>query len=146
MRTCLKCKKQSDSFYRGMTRCVSCINQQHSEYYRKNREKVLRVVRVYNERNREAKNKYLRYYRLKTYGLSEVDYKLLLSNQNGACAICLTSSKTLCVDHCHTTGKVRGLLCRRCNLLIGYAKDSVTVLQEAIKYVSSKGEINATNS
>lgn len=56
------------------------------------------------------------------------------------CAICaITTSDVLHVDHCHTTGKIRGLLCHQCNVLLGASKDSITTLQNAIKYL---GEYN----
>ena len=61
------------------------------------------------------------------YGLSYDDWQAMLKRQNGHCKICdkkmgLTKAgnTNLHVDHCHTTGKVRGLLCARCNMLIGF--------------------------
>ena len=62
-------------------------------------------------------------------------------NQNGACAICgIVSQKPLHVDHNHSTGRVRGLLCTRCNSMIGYARDSVTLLQKGIEYLEFNTE------
>jgi hypothetical protein len=56
-------------------------------------------------------------YLQRRYGLSRADYDALLKRQGGVCAICgKPSEKTLCVDHCHATGTIRGLLCRKCNL------------------------------
>src|SRR6266851_2205326 len=53
---------------------------------------------------------------LKRYGISEEEYERLLRLQNGVCAICKEKPEGwLCVDHCHLTGKVRGLLCKNCN-------------------------------
>ena len=78
------------------------------------------------------------------YGLSLKDYQSLLDKQNGLCAICKqpeTSKsrsgklKSLAVDHCHITGKVRGLLCHHCNTGIGKLKDNVELLESAIKYL-----------
>lgn len=60
--------------------------------------------------------------RLAQYGLEPVDYMRMLDAQNGVCAICRQSCKTgrdLAVDHCHSTGVARGLLCTACNLLVG---------------------------
>jgi hypothetical protein len=55
------------------------------------------------------------------------DYDRMLAKQNGACAICKTTTidkqdrrKYWCVDHCHATGKVRGLLCVKCNIFLGH--------------------------
>ena len=75
------------------------------------------------------------------YGLSYEDYLAMLDRQNGRCAICgtheyTTSNKArLHVDHDHTTGTVRGLLCHNCNLVLGNAKDSRFVLESAIRYL-----------
>ena len=61
--------------------------------------------------------------------------------QNYCCAICKTHSdllpRNLAVDHCHTTGKVRGLLCTNCNIGLGMLKDSSEILNLAIKYLKS---------
>lgn len=70
------------------------------------------------------------------YDLTEEQYDKMFENQNGRCAICFGESKIkLSVDHCHKTGKVRGLLCRKCNLGIGFLNDSVDFLSRAIKYL-----------
>ena len=56
----------------------------------------------------------------KNYGLSRIKYDNIFNAQGGKCAICNTDGRELCVDHDHTTGKVRGLLCHRCNFALGY--------------------------
>ena len=81
---------------------------------------------------------------LKEYGLTTEDYSAMLKAQNNLCAICGNpetatyrgKTKALCVDHCHKTGEVRGLLCRECNLGVGYFQDAPNVLRHAIKYLS----------
>lgn len=72
--------------------------------------------------------------RKSTYGISASEYDALKLSQNGRCAICNTDAK-LCVDHDHDTGKVRGLLCMKCNSSIGFANDDATVLKSAIEYL-----------
>jgi len=58
------------------------------------------------------------------YGISSKDYFIMLDAQNGKCAICdKTTEEKLCVDHDHKTGKVRGLLCRNCNLKLQIYED-----------------------
>jgi len=66
------------------------------------------------------------------------EYTKLLRDQNGVCAICLSSPKhrALDVDHSHQTGNIRGLLCSVCNLAIGYFKDSPALLFRAIGYLT----------
>jgi Recombination endonuclease VII len=64
------------------------------------------------------------------YGISRADYAALLARQGGVCAICgKPPEKTLCVDHCHLTGRIRGLLCRKCNFGLGcYAEDQAAMI------------------
>lgn len=71
------------------------------------------------------------------YGLSPEGYKVLLDAQQGCCATCggTNAGKQLDVDHDHVTGKVRGLLCRRCNLALGHAQDSPEVLRRLTEYL-----------
>lgn len=70
----------------------------------------------------------------------------LLDAQGGVCAICGndedgTGQRQLSVDHGHETGAVRGLLCNRCNPMLGYARDSIAVLQAAIEYLGSGNQV-----
>lgn len=73
------------------------------------------------------------------YGITLADYLRLMDEQNHECAICADPSngRRLDVDHCHSTGKVRGLLCRRCNLILGHAEDEPEVLILAASYLES---------
>jgi hypothetical protein len=71
----------------------------------------------------------------KIYRLSLVDYDALLQRQNGVCAICKRSGRALCVDHCHACGKVRGLLCGKCNSVLGFCDDSRAHLLAAAAYL-----------
>lgn len=78
---------------------------------------------------------------LKTrYGISEVEFLAVLEKQKGKCAIC--QSKQLCgkrrklyIDHCHKNDTLRGLLCFRCNTLLGMAQDKISILLSAAKYL-----------
>lgn len=99
----------------------------------------------YRERNPERAANTSRNTHLKnTMGISLKIYEELLAAQRGVCAICGNvetalgrggAIKPLAVDHCHTTGRVRGLLCYACNTMLGFSKDNVTVLQTAINYL-----------
>jgi hypothetical protein len=79
------------------------------------------------------------------FGITLNEYNTLLSNQKGMCAICGKSpeqnKKRLAVDHCHNSSKVRGLLCSACNQGIGLFKDSVSLLQSAILYLTPTPKI-----
>jgi len=84
------------------------------------------------------------------------EYDKMLAAQNGVCKICLKPEATvhkksgtifsLSVDHNHTTGKVRSLLCRKCNLGIAQFNESTEDLMAAILYLKSHGEKNEYNS
>lgn len=73
------------------------------------------------------------------YGISALDYNIMLIDQNGCCYICGTNQKdlnvTLAIDHCHSTGKVRKLLCNLCNQGLGSFKDREDLLKKAIDYL-----------
>jgi len=74
----------------------------------------------------------------KRYGLRPEQFEALLKEQNNSCAICLISFSgeiTPYIDHDHKTNKIRGLLCLSCNLSLGGFKDSISNLENAIKYL-----------
>lgn len=76
---------------------------------------------------------------LRNYGLTQKDFDLLLEKQGGTCAICKGESRVirpgLCVDHNHSTGKVRGILCHKCNVALGTLEDSPARAQSVIEYL-----------
>jgi hypothetical protein len=74
----------------------------------------------------------------KRYGLSIEQKQELVDKQNSKCAICnndLKDAHDVCVDHNHITNKIRGILCRKCNLGIGHLNDSTQILKSAILYL-----------
>ena len=62
---------------------------------------------------------------------------MLVDKNNGKCYICneFPINKKLYVDHCHVTQKIRGVLCIKCNSLLGFCNDRIEVLDTAIKYL-----------
>lgn len=88
------------------------------------------------------------------YGIDEYKYEDMLISQNYTCAICknpetATDIRTgkiyeLSVDHCHTTGQVRGLLCTNCNTAIGALQDSIPNLLSAIDYLEANSDLEPT--
>lgn len=79
---------------------------------------------------------------IKLYGIGTEEYEKILAEQNGSCKICWAepTGKSLAVDHCHSTGRVRGLLCSRCNQALGLFNDDCDRLQRAIKYLEVNRE------
>lgn len=83
------------------------------------------------------------YYLRKTYGISLERYQEMESAQDGRCRICgetCPSGRALAVDHCHTSGEVRGLLCGQCNNGLGRFKDRPDLLRAAADYLESANE------
>lgn len=73
----------------------------------------------------------------KKFGITLERYRQMHAEQGGLCAICMMppGKKALAVDHCHETGKVRALLCGKCNPMLGLAKESPLVFMAAIAYL-----------
>lgn len=78
------------------------------------------------------------------YGISSADYHKLLKEQNGGCAVCRQPPDKikLSIDHNHLNGRVRGLLCNPCNLVLGLMKDKHERLLKAYEYLKKNNEID----
>jgi hypothetical protein len=74
------------------------------------------------------------------YGITSSDFEKMVSAQAGKCAICLKEQQeeVLYVDHCHETGRVRGLLCRLCNFALSNLKDDPAAAARAARYLRQK--------
>lgn len=86
----------------------------------------------------ECSKQYVKDQRFARYGITEQQYRTIEKAQAGKCAVCKTlppEGKVLCIDHDHSTGNVRGLLCAPCNSALGLLKDDVASLQNAIVYL-----------
>ena len=74
----------------------------------------------------------------RNYDLTVEQYEAMKREQDNKCAVCATTPiDKLCVDHCHTTGKIRKLLCRNCNKALGILKDSPDLLRKAAIYLET---------
>jgi len=103
------------------------------------RARVNAACRAYYQAHKQEVGKQVRTAQLKRrYGISPAEYDALLAKQGGACAICRRRAKgRLCVDHCHVTGMVRGLLCNECNGALGYLRDDQASLVAALAYLGA---------
>lgn len=105
------------------------------------RDKRLEYNRLWMRRRREHDRDYALKHRVSKYGLSCEDFENLRKMQDGKCAICqdvFVASKRLHVDHNHSTGKVRGLLCSPCNRGLGQFGDDVNRLEKALAYLRAR--------
>lgn len=118
--------------------CKDCSHKQREEW-RKTNPLDNERNKVYNKTHAlEIRGKKLvkQYWPQLTWEQAIEMWNLLLKEQNGACGICKKEKKSLHVDHNHTTGKVRGLLCYNCNNGLGRFKDSIEFLYNAVKYLT----------
>ncbi|MFJ1865540.1 endonuclease VII domain-containing protein [Streptomyces sp. NPDC088097] len=116
--------------------CSSCRNEKPKSAFHKEprngdgRSSQCKACASLGHRNRTLRRK---------YGITAAEYDALVAAQNGLCRICLnpppSDQRGLVVDHCHSTGTVRGLLCNNCNALLGMAADDVARLRSAIDYL-----------
>lgn len=123
--------------------------------YRKNGERVRARMRAQYLSDPEKFRQKARVYRrsegalansLKEFGITPDRYRELLAAQGGGCAICGAKNgrggARLSVDHCHQTGKVRGILCGRCNVALGQFGDTAQSLQKAVNYLIAAESID----
>jgi len=118
------------------------LASKQKEWRENNKEQMIATNKKWRKKNKAQQ---AAYYRKKKYGVSPEDYDTMLEEQNNKCKICLVSFTTLKphnihVDHCHTTKKVRGLLCNLCNVGLGTFKDNTETLTNAIVYLEHTQE------
>ena len=149
MRICTKCgrefpatpeffHRQKDGKHGITSRCKQCTNRYGRKWYQSNKEKVKQSNYKWRAKNLGRSQAAGRKWKLKRYRISLAEFDTMMKEQNGVCAICNKPAKvgkSLCVDHDHKTGKIRGLLCQSCNLLIGNAKDDIEVVFKALHYL-----------
>jgi hypothetical protein len=118
-------------------------------WYKENKERLKELKKVYYQNNKiPQRERDL----LSRYGISIKDYDLMRENQEYKCKCCGVTEqtllelypnshhKTLCVDHCHTTQKVRGLLCNKCNTFIGFLEARSQHFEKAVSYLNESKE------
>ena len=126
-KVCIKCKivkTEADFHKRSPTKlrttCKQCRAIQHKTTPLQNKESNLK----------------------RTYRITLSQFNIMLVKQNNKCLICLKEMNKPNVDHCHKTGKVRGLLCTHCNFGLGHFHESLEFLTNAINYIKEHNEPN----
>jgi len=127
--------------------CNKCYDElgEHNwpDYIRKTNTYCCRLCKLQYTREWKAANPDS--WKRNTYGITQEEYLEMLKKQNDSCAICHTKTaggknNVWHIDHNHTTGKVRGLLCWACNSGLGQFRDNVQSLTAAIKYLKDNDE------
>ena len=154
MKACIKCEKKlpSTRFYKGRNDCKDCRKKYMDDYrkkrnynkmyYEQNKEKdKKRCLENYykNKDNPEKKLKWRENQLKVKYNMTLDDWNSMYEDQDYRCAICRTDNPKgqgiLHVDHCHSSGNIRGLLCHHCNIALGSFSDSIETLENAIEYL-----------
>ena len=146
---CRKCGA-TERYVSGNHNCVACSkkssqrrnqNGKQKKYVQDNSEKINAYnLERYHSLTEEKKLRRNRAATIAIYGLTLEDYDAMIVEQNGVCAVCKMPEedprrKHLCVDHDHETGKVRALLCNRCNRGMGIWRDNIHLLEQAVLYL-----------
>lgn len=120
-----------------MARDIEKRKEYQKQYYAKTRLSRIEYMKKYQQKfpegmwRRTIKSR---------YGVTEEQYNRMAKAQGGVCAICGTvPTKRFSIDHNHVTKQVRGLLCNKCNMGLGYFKDSISSLEAAAKYLKGDG-------
>lgn len=154
MKSCIKCgeEKPLSEFYSNKygkdgrrTDCKSCSNIERVKNYNPDKQKI------YNDSRKEYSRQYQdnKMYWIKKYGITPEQYWKMYEQQNGLCKTCGNPEtsvrsngqiKLLSIDHCHRTGKIRGLLCQKCNSALGLVLENVKTLINMIDYIEENME------
>ena len=158
MKKCSKCKevKSNSEFWKDLrkssalcSKCKSCMKEAKKKYL-----KTLKGQQLQKEANERYKNKYpdkktpykKKWHLKHAYNLSSDEHYQMWVNQNGCCAVCNNpiDYDNLSTDHNHITGQIRGLLCKKCNLGLGYFytdEHGTKLLEKATQYIKHYDKI-----
>lgn len=121
--------------------CKSCSKTKNKKYFENNKQTLNQKQKEWNSSNKQkVRNSKLK----RKFGINLEEKEKLFSLQNHQCAICKTKEnirdRDWDVDHCHITGKVRGILCSNCNRGLGLFKDDPSTLLSAFAYLKKHVE------
>lgn len=114
------------------SRCNDCLSMLHKDWCYNNTDKV---------RQYRAKDEWTLKKRCARHGITEQEFWTIYEEQDGCCAVCdkEIEAEGSAIDHNHTTGDVRGILCKNCNRALGLFGDSPSTLLQAAAYLMAKG-------
>lgn len=152
---CSRCKSNKDVNYFNKSSqspdgrqywCRDCVSANTIRYYKeRNLDPVFRKQQ--SKKSAQVKKNNPDHYKnlelIRSYGITLETYQSMLIDQQNQCGICHKDMKKPNVDHCHATSKVRKLLCKKCNTLLGQAEDNVNILLNAVSYLKEfQNEVN----
>jgi hypothetical protein len=161
MKKCTACKREKsiDEFRKAkgykdgiFSTCKTCEKERLKEWRKANPDKVkaqntrsntkrrINETGYFDPNRKEEWSRAKRSAHLKRkYGITIEEFERISKDQGDRCKTCLrgTDEIWLCVDHCHTSGKIRGLLCNTCNSALGGVNDNVETLENMIEYLNS---------
>lgn len=130
-------KSQKDGFSH---RCKDCSKKLAKQWRNKHPDRVKATHATWRSKNKDLVRRMNNDTKLKSrYGISRAEFLALYKKQAGRCGICSKETK-LVVDHEHSSGKIRGLLCRSCNIGLGMFQDSLFAIRCAADYVVRNGK------
>lgn len=128
-----------------MKRCISCeVEKPLTDYYTKGKyyHAKCKPCLLSYQKSRYNPKKTAASSMKRRYGVALEQYSLMLDQQSGGCAICgdkeTIEGRALYIDHDHTTGRVRGLLCHKCNTGLGSFRDTLDLLKRACSYLEER--------
>lgn len=150
-RVCKVEKPETRSYFRWRndsnkfrTECIEC-SEKNKKIYRKNNPDKVKATYKKTYAKRKANGKHKDSCLRNDFGITLEEYNKMFEEQGGCCKICCKhqseQKRALAVDHCHSSGKIRGLLCNNCNKGIGNLQDNLEILSRAFEYVLEQGDI-----
>jgi len=161
MKTCTRCgkEKQKSEFHKANREpdglkywCKEC-SLSYNSAYRKRKPRRIHFFRTHELRHQKktmssyvAIGRSTNYNLRARYGITLREYNILLDKQNGVCAVCGRGpgKRSLHVDHCHKTGRIRALLCSNCNSTLGKVRDDINILNKLIEYLGKHQNASPT--
>ena len=132
LKYCNKCKIKKE-----LTEFYKCIKGQYG------RRSQCKICEHDADLKRSQTDKTINKILISKYGITLKEYNKMVEQQNNKCAICKNEykegNKKLAVDHCHKTGKIRGLLCSNCNPALGFLKEDLNIIKNLVRYIKNKG-------
>lgn len=139
-----KRKNEEKKYYKSS--CKKCSYKSKLQWEKDNPDLDKKIKKKARKKYKSNKNLIRSNKYKERYGITLDQYNKILEDQNYKCKICKTEdtgsklTSNLCVDHCHKTGKVRGILCNKCNSALGFFKDNKNIIKQALLYLGETHE------